>query len=178
MACVCFWMPDLQKQTHAIAAELHALEVATVDDAYYLQLAETLTGFRATLRARAETLDIRERQQILRLVVKEVLVDGDTLTIRHSIPIRAIEAGSNGLPPTGAGPLPAEPDPDYLLRSGRHHSTLRNACLSGGFQHLLEQGQDIGIVDPPGHLGEQQIMPHVIEGSSHTLPTSRTFRPR
>jgi site-specific DNA recombinase len=105
-------MPDLQKQTRAIAAKLHALEVAAVDDAHYLQLAETLTGFRATLRARAETLDIRERQQILRLVVKEVLVDGDTLTICHSIPLRAIEAGSNGLPPTGAGPLPAEPDPD------------------------------------------------------------------
>jgi site-specific DNA recombinase len=112
-------MPDLQKQTRALAAELHALEVAAVDDAHYLQLAETLTGFRATLRARAETLDIRERQQILRLVVKEVLVDGDTLTIRHSIPIRATEAGAHGVPPTGAGPLPAEPHPNYLLRMGR-----------------------------------------------------------
>ena len=171
-------MPELQKQSRAIAAELHALEVATVDDARYLQLAETLSGFRANLRVRAETLDVHERQQILRLIVKEVLVDGDTITLRHSIPIRPTDAGANGLPPTGAGPLPAEPHPDYLLRMGRQHSTLRNACLSGGFQHLLEQGQDIGIVDPPGHLGEQQIMPHVIEGSSHTLPTSRTFRPR
>ena len=112
-------MPDLQQQTRAIAAELHTLEVATVDDAHYLQLAETLSGFRAKLRVRAETLDIRERQQILRLVVKEVLVDGDTITIRHSIPLRAIEAGSPGMPPPGAGPLPAEPHPDYLLRSGR-----------------------------------------------------------
>jgi site-specific DNA recombinase len=112
-------MPDLQKQTRGIAAELHALEVAAVDDAHYLRLAETLSGFRATLRARADTLDVRARQQILRLVVKEVLVDGDTLTIRHSIPIRATEAGSHGVPPTGAGPLPAEPHPNYLLRMGR-----------------------------------------------------------
>jgi site-specific DNA recombinase len=156
-------MPELQKQSRAIAAELHALELATVDDARYLQLAETLSGFRANLRVRAETLDVHERQQILRLVVKEVLVDGDTITLRHSIPIRPTDAGANGLPPTGAGPLPAEPHPDYLLRMGRHHPTLRNACLSGGFQHLREQGQHIGIVDPPGHLGEQQIMPHAIE---------------
>jgi site-specific DNA recombinase len=114
-------MPELQKQSRAIAAELHALEVATVDDARYLQLAETLSGFRANLRVRAETLDVHERQQILRLIVKEVLVDGDTITLRHSIPIRPTDAGANGLPPTGAGPLPAEPHPDYLLRMGRHH---------------------------------------------------------
>jgi site-specific DNA recombinase len=147
-------MPELQKQSRAIAAELHALELATVDDARYLQLAETLSGFRANLRVRAETLDVHERQQILRLVVKEVLVDGDTITLRHSIPIRPTDAGANGLPPTGAEPLPAEPHPDYLLRMGRHHSTLRNPCRPGSFQDLLEQGQHVPIGDPPAHLGE------------------------
>ncbi len=120
-------MPTLQKQSRAIAAELHALELAAVDDTRYLQLADTLAGFRAKLRARAETLDIHERQQILRLVVKEVLVDGDTLTIRHSIPIPPAEAGAHGMPPTSTGPLRAASDPDYLLRSGRHTSALRGA---------------------------------------------------
>lgn len=53
--------------------------------------------FRSRLRARAETLDIRERQQILRLLVKEILVDAETITIRHSF---AIPPGpeSNGMP--------------------------------------------------------------------------------
>jgi hypothetical protein len=36
--------------------------------------AESLTGFRSRLRLRAEALDIAVRQQILRLLVKEVLV--------------------------------------------------------------------------------------------------------
>lgn len=64
-------MPELQKQARAVAAELHALEAAAVDDTRYLQLAETLAGFRTKLRVRAETLDVRERQQILRLIVNE-----------------------------------------------------------------------------------------------------------
>ena len=34
-----------------------------------------------------ETLDVRERQQILWLLVKEILVDTQSITIRRSIPI-------------------------------------------------------------------------------------------
>ena len=61
--------------------------MAAVDEAKYLQLAESLGGFRTKLRVRADTLDIAVRQHILRLVVKEVLVGADTITLRHSIPI-------------------------------------------------------------------------------------------
>ena len=112
-------MPELHQQSRAVASELEALELAAVDDARYVQLAETLTGFRAKLRARAETLEVRERQQILRLIVKEVLVGGDTITLRHSIPIPSADSGSHGPSPSIAGPSEASPDPDYLLRSGR-----------------------------------------------------------
>jgi hypothetical protein len=50
-------------------------------------LAVRLNTFRKELHARAKTLDVRERQQILRLLVKEILTDTQSLTIRHSIPI-------------------------------------------------------------------------------------------
>jgi site-specific DNA recombinase len=80
-------MPALQKQAQAIGSELQSLEMAAVDQARYLQLAESLGDFRTKLRARANTLDIAARQQILRLVVKEVLVGADTITLRHSLPI-------------------------------------------------------------------------------------------
>jgi len=40
------------------------------------------------------------RQQILRLVVKEVLVGTDTITLRHSIPIPPGSNGSPSPPPT------------------------------------------------------------------------------
>jgi site-specific DNA recombinase len=80
-------MPALQKQAQAVGSELQSLEMAAVDEAKYLQLAESLGGFRTKLRVRAETLEVTVRQQILRLVVKEVLVGADTITLRHSIPI-------------------------------------------------------------------------------------------
>src|ERR1019366_6741883 len=72
-------MPPLQKQTQAVESELQSLKMAAVDEAKYLQLAENLAGFRSKLRVRAEALDIAVRQQILRLLVKEVLVGGDTI---------------------------------------------------------------------------------------------------
>ena len=65
-------MPPLQKQTQAVESELQSLKMAAVDEAKYLQLAESLACFRSKLRVRAEALDIPVRQQILRLLVKEV----------------------------------------------------------------------------------------------------------
>src|SRR5215510_14988631 len=96
-------MPTLQKQTHAVESELQSLKMAAMDEAKYLQLAESLAGFRSKLRVRAEALDIAVRQQILRLLVKEVLVGVDTITLRHSIPIPHSGPGSNGShgPPSG-----------------------------------------------------------------------------
>src|SRR6516165_5173878 len=102
-------MPDLRKQAQAIESELQSLQMAAVDQAQYLQLAESLAAFCGKLRRRADTLDVRERQQILRLLVKEVLVDADTITLRHSIPVPQSSTGgtprpnfsdSQGAPPT------------------------------------------------------------------------------
>ncbi len=83
----------------------------------YLQLAETLSSFREKLLARAKTLDVRERQQILRLLVKEILVDTQSITIRHSIPISHTEKNPipNGTPASQPIP-PGTPQPSYLLR--------------------------------------------------------------
>jgi site-specific DNA recombinase len=117
-------MPDLRKQAQAIESELQSLEMAAVDQAQYLQLAETLAGFCGKLRRRADTLDVRERQQILRLLVKEVLVDTDTITLRHSIPVP--QSGNAGAPRSNSsGPSGASPAPGYLLRTGSHFAAAQ-----------------------------------------------------
>ena len=117
-------MPDLRKQAQAIESELQSLEMAAVDQAQYLQLAETLAGFCGKLRRRADTPDVRERQQILRLLVKEVLVDTDTITLRHSIPVP--QSGNAGAPRSNSsGPSGASPAPGYLLRTGSHFATAQ-----------------------------------------------------
>ena len=64
----------------------------------YLRIAETLESFRERLRAGAASLDVIERQKVLRLLVKEVLVDEGEITIRHSIPLTESCSPSHGKP--------------------------------------------------------------------------------
>ena len=113
-------MPALQKQTQAVESELQSLKMAALDEAKYLQLAESMAGFRSKLRVRAEALDIAVRQQIVRLLVREVLVGFDTITLRHSIPIPQSGPNSNGSQVLPSGATGSKPNPGYLLRSGSH----------------------------------------------------------
>jgi len=80
-------MPALRHRQRTLSAELQAIADRTNDRAAFLRLAETLTAFLARLRSAAETLSVIERQKIVRLLVKDVLVGEDSITIRHSIPI-------------------------------------------------------------------------------------------
>ena len=109
-------MPLLRQREQTLRHELNALVEQTRERAAHLRLAETLSAFLTRLRAAAATLDIVERQRIVRLVVKEVLVNDDTIVIRHCIPV------PSGPPPTnGGGPNNAHNGADprsYLLRSG------------------------------------------------------------
>src|SRR5579863_7291344 len=123
-------MPPLQKQTQAVESELQSLKMAAVDEAKYLQLAESLAGFRSKLRVRAEALDIAVRQQILRLLVKEVLVGRDTITLRHSISIPQSGSGSSGSPGPSSGVTVSRPNPGYLLRSGSDDPVLSQVDLA------------------------------------------------
>ena len=76
-------MPGLRQRQQTLRAELQAIADQANDRTVFLRLAETLTAFLARLRSAAETLS----ERIVRLLVKEVLVGEDTITIRHSIPI-------------------------------------------------------------------------------------------
>ena len=114
--------PELRRQEQALHRELQSSVDRAKDRETYLRLAETLTGFLARLRSSAETLDIEERQRIVRLLVKEVLVSEDNITIRHSIPISGSSGG--GPDPSKSGNDSADGE-DYLLRSGRHMATPR-----------------------------------------------------
>lgn len=145
-------MPQVRKQAQAVESELHSLQMAAVDDARYLQLAESLTAFRTKLRARAETLDMRERQQVLRLVVKEVLVGRDSITIRHSIPVPPSGSGSNGTSAPASGPAGGL-GPGYLLRPGRRLTSAGQhlPALRPGFVVPSESGEAVsgrGVPDP------------------------------
>jgi site-specific DNA recombinase len=108
--------PPLRHREQTLRAELQAIADQLSDRAMFLRLAETLTAFLARLRSAADTLDVIERQRIVRLIVKEVLIGDDTITIRHCIPVAA--PPPDRLPPTPGRPAGSPGSGNYLLRSG------------------------------------------------------------
>ncbi len=109
-----------RQEEQALQSELLSLAEAATDQSKYLRLAETLADFRCRLRARADSLDVDARQKILRLLVKEILVGKETVTIRHSIPTPHPGPGLDASPgPNPAPPIPPS-GPSYLLRTRSH----------------------------------------------------------
>jgi len=145
-------MPALRNREQMLRSELQAITDQINDRAAFLRLAETLTAFLARLRNNAETLDVAERQRIVRLVVKEVLVGENDITIRHSIPIPSGPPSNGGLTPAGA--------PNYLLCKGSDQSALRRTSIrvshlaflhNSRFQPGSDQTQDLNVSDPTFH---------------------------
>jgi site-specific DNA recombinase len=130
-------MPGLRQREQSLQGELQSLRDRTADEAAVLRLTETLASFLQRLRGTAETLDIAERRKILRLLVKEVLVGDDSITIRHSIPIPRDPDDAGGAAGTTLG-RSSPASPCYPLRSGcgqsrsgQSLSALRVRCLDG-----------------------------------------------
>ncbi len=117
-------MPNLRRRQQADHAELQAIVDQSVDRATYLRLAETLTTFLTRLRSSADALDISERQRVLRLLVKEILVDDDKIIIRHCIPLPT----GNG-PPAKSASAARSSTEGYLLRSRSHARALRRSPI-------------------------------------------------
>jgi site-specific DNA recombinase len=118
--------PELRKRETTLQAQLDALNAELHDAETYLKLTETLEAFRARLSTNAENLTIQQRQQIIRLIVREVVIGEDDVTIRHSIPTPTrdqppgylLRLGSREEPDPGAGPHPTVATDQ--ARPGRH----------------------------------------------------------
>jgi site-specific DNA recombinase len=112
-------MPELRKREQSTQAELSSLLHQLADRAGYLRLVETLSRFLERLGEAAKTLDILQRQRIVRLLVKEVLVADDAIVIRHSIPVTNDIPRSGG-PSSASTCRPPAAGESYLLRKGSH----------------------------------------------------------
>jgi site-specific DNA recombinase len=98
-------MPPLRQREATVEAQVVAFEAELTDAETYVTLAQSLEGFLAKLHETAHTLELADRQRVVRLILKEVQVGPDTLVLRHSIPV----PGNH-------------PDPGYLLRGRSHQS--------------------------------------------------------
>ena len=157
-------MPALRNREQILRSELQAITDQINDRAAFLRLAETLTAFLARLRRHAETLDVAERQQITRLVVKEVLVGENDITIRHSIPIPS-GSPSNGGSTSGG-------DPNYLLCKGSDHTALWRSFIHRTHQPVFhhphgeerpDQLEHPLVPDPPRYGCHQLVVVDPVE---------------
>jgi len=125
-------MPALRARQQSLATQLDALDAQLVDQQAYLKLAETLDGFLARLRDKADTASIPERQRVLRLLVKEVLIGPDRVVVHHRIPVTNPES-----------------TPSYLLRgrsqlpAASQHRAPGAGCGMGADR---QQPRDAGAV--------------------------------
>ena len=128
-------MPGLRQREQTLRAELQAIADQANDREAFLRLAENLTAFLARLRGAADTLSITERQRIVRLVVKDVLIGDETITIRHSISVSQQAPPQDGnLPPCGTHSR------NYLLCKGRDFALVQQSVSHGS-------GSDAGAGD-------------------------------
>jgi len=161
-------MPDLRRHEQTANTELQALLDQSVDRATYLRLAETLTTFLTRLRSAANGLDISERQRVVRLLVKEILVGDDKIIIRHSIPF---PTGGDGPSPQRSNAIVAGTG-SYLLRSGSHDRALRCPFLhldhASIFEHACRQPfgnqpDDSPVANPMLDEADQPILADLVE---------------
>jgi len=122
-------MPDLRARETNARNQIQALDTQLADRDTYLKLADDLDGFLAHLRGTAQTAEVVQRQRVLRLLVKNVLIGPEKITIRHSIPVR--ERTTNATADTDTE---GDHHASWPLRWGRNQSTVdeRRAPWAGG----------------------------------------------
>jgi site-specific DNA recombinase len=132
-------MPDLRARQSNLRGQLDALDAQLADRDAYLKLADDLEGFLVQLRGNADHADVSERQRVLRLLVKDVLIGPDKITIRHRIPVRKRAGDSDRYHDTND--TEGEMHPSYLLRWGRGHPALGSTLLGRGEPTILDHAR-------------------------------------
>ena len=157
-------MPELRQRETRLKAELDSLSAQLADQATYLRLAHTLGEFLERLHTQTQGLDVLERQRVVRLLVKEVVVGDDSITIRHSIP------NSNRFSGGGAGPLdqdvPSAGGQDSgtssLLRTWGDDAPLRRAGVGAKELLLAECASLQELHEQPVHLPVSTVLAHAL----------------
>ena len=161
-------MPHLRSREANLRRQIDALDAQAADRDAYLKLADDLEGFLAQLRGNAATATVEDRQRVLRLLVKDILIGPEKITIRHRIPARP---GGSGARQRDPGPdTEGDHRPDYLLRWGRG--------VPDPEQHLPGQARQVrrAGTDPAVHAGKTPGTEPCIQGNGKPAGESATAR--
>lgn len=105
-------MPQLKKHQATLEAELKSLQAMVLFSQSQAQVMQNIDSFLGQLRLNAKKLNIEDKKKVLQLLVKEIVVDYESIEINHCIKLK--------------GRLIGENDKSYLLRGRREWATLRS----------------------------------------------------
>jgi site-specific DNA recombinase len=80
-------MPALRKKQAAAQKELENAHWQALADEQLRQLDQSLETFLGRLKHSAQNLSVADKQKIIRLLVKEIIVEKDAIIVRHCIPV-------------------------------------------------------------------------------------------
>ena len=162
--------PEIKKKLGALEQEQQNLKVRAVEDKRWIEVSNSMETFLGRLNETAQTMTPVERQKLLRLLVKQITVGKDLITVHHSIPTGATrgsaELTSYPLCTRGHGanchlPEPLWPDPapeDHPAQSAHPFANGVAGCLPAGPQ-LLGDAQRRAV---PGLGSRRPIAPHPV----------------
>ena len=166
--------PEIKKKLGALEQEQQNLKVRAVEDKRWIEVSNSMETFLGRLNETAQTMTPVERQKLLRMLVKQITVGKDLITVHHSIPTGA----ARGSAELTSYPLCTEGSAARLAASlapsvpplGRIHHPL--------LQVAPQQPQHPPVGYLLGHPIQQLLVRNVVEETHDTLPTSETSRPK
>jgi site-specific DNA recombinase len=91
--------PELKNKIGALEKERQSLSLRAIEDQRWMEVNQSLEAFLARLNQTVEKLGQEDRQKIVRLLVKQIDVGKETITIHHSIPVDSANATRLGKSP-------------------------------------------------------------------------------
>ena len=113
-------MPALRKKQAAAQKELENAHWQALADEQLRQLDQSLERFLGRLKQSARNLSVADKQKIIRLLVKEIIVEKDTIIVRHCIPLTSKAEPENER-------LDGKGQSSYQVCTRRHHPALRGS---------------------------------------------------
>src|SRR5207247_1279563 len=119
-------MPQLRRKQQTADKELEAARWQALVAERSEQLEQSLESFMGRLRQSAQGLSVPERQKVVRLLIKDIVVEVDNrITIRHCLPLMGGVRNASG------------PNADcYPLCTGRRDAPL-GCAERGGLEHAV-----------------------------------------
>lgn len=133
-------MPGLRKKQSAAQKEIEGAHWQALAEAQLQHLDQSLESFLGRLKRSAKDLGVAEKQKIIRLLVKEVTVEKDAITVRHCIPLTSgggDDAGAPATPlPTGPSAPAAPPSAPKEQSNGQDHQVCPWRRFPGAGQRV------------------------------------------